>query len=166
MHLNTYVCILLGLALCLKAAPSTGHVKVSFVKHSNHNFNAKEVDRIHRYIRDGVIYAKLASEDDKIDIPANVVHDSNWINFEIKSSSRRCAPETCKGELYWDFWEASDRREAVMKIRDQHGIVMAEIGPGPKDNPMLNPEEARNIYFDGTYEDPKGVYKKPYSVER
>lgn len=71
-----------------------------------------------------------------------------------------------------------------MEIRDQHGIVMAEIGPGPvchrllsiigltaevflvqKDNPRLNPEDARNIYFDGTFEDPKGVYKKPYSVE-
>ncbi|KAJ4483062.1 hypothetical protein C8J55DRAFT_488574 [Lentinula edodes] len=164
MHLNTCVSILLGLALCLKAAPSTGHAKVSFVEHSNHKFGATEVDRIHRYIRDGVIFAKLASGDNKIDIPTDIP-DANWIAFEIESSSPHCAPKTCKGVLYWDFWDALDRREAVMEIRDQHGIVMAEIGPGPKDNPTLNPQDAQKIYFDGTYEDPKGVHKKSYSVK-
>ncbi|KAF8831063.1 hypothetical protein HHX47_DHR1000185 [Lentinula edodes] len=80
MHLNTCVSILLGLALCLKAAPlSTGHVKVSFVEHSDHNFDATEVDRIHRYIRDGVIFAKLASGDDKIDIPTDI-SDANILD--------------------------------------------------------------------------------------
>ncbi|KAJ3906139.1 hypothetical protein F5879DRAFT_947467 [Lentinula edodes] len=164
MHLNTCVSILLGLALCLKAAPlSTELVKVSFVENAfDHDVDAEVVDHIHRYIRDGVLYVKLASGDDKIDISDTYIHVSTKIGFEIESSSPRCAPKTCKGELRLAI---IDRRRSVMTIRDQHGIVMAEIGPGPKNNPTLNPQEARNIYFDGTYEDPKGVYKKPYSVE-
>ncbi|KAJ3880671.1 hypothetical protein F5051DRAFT_426406 [Lentinula edodes] len=163
MHLNTCVSILLGLALCLKAAPlSTGHVKVSFIENGfDYNVGEEEDGYIRRYICDGLIYAGLASGDDKIHIPADI-HDSDCIAFEIKSSSTRCAPNTCTGELRWP---GPDRRKSEMKIRDQHGIVMAEIGPGPKDDPTLEPQKARNIYFDGTFEDPKGVYRKPYSVK-
>ncbi|KAJ3865782.1 hypothetical protein EV359DRAFT_62881, partial [Lentinula novae-zelandiae] len=114
MHLNTCVCILLGLALCLKAAPLS--IKMLTV-----------------------------------------------VKLMRKIKFTTLCPQKCKGELQRAI---SDRRRSVMKIRDQHGIVMVEIGPGPKDDPTLGPQYARSIYFDGTFKDPKGVYRKSYSVER
>ncbi|KAJ3744953.1 hypothetical protein DFH05DRAFT_1491622 [Lentinula detonsa] len=168
MRLLNAIFFILGLSLFSKASPLISRsalVNVTFIKEkSQHTAQVSErVSHIHDYINDGLVYAGLATDISQVNISDTPgINAFYLIAFEVESHSPRCIPRKCTGELDWDL---NSRGMSRMTVRDGHGIVIVEIGPGPKENDKLPSWVSRRVYFAGTVDKPEGVSKEPFSFD-
>ncbi|KAJ3736027.1 hypothetical protein DFJ43DRAFT_1053026 [Lentinula guzmanii] len=155
MRLLNATFFILGLSLFSKASPlisPSAHVNVTFKESKQFQYKSQVVSCIHDYINDGLVYAGLATENSQVDISDTFIR-AFPLSFEVESHSPRCIPQKCTGKLEWSL---ISREKSIMTVRDGHGIVIVEIGPGPY---------SRRVYFAGTVEEPKGVFKEPFSFD-
>ncbi|KAJ3999208.1 hypothetical protein F5050DRAFT_1739556 [Lentinula boryana] len=164
MRLNA-IFFMLGPTLFSKASPlisRSAHVNVTFVESTHFAFESEAVSYIHDYINDGLVYAGLATHISQVNISDTYIYTTPPVSFEVESDSPRCIPRKCTGELEWSM---DSRERSAMTVRDRDGIVIAEIGPGPKNNRETLPQYSRRVYFAGTVKKPKGVHKEPFSFD-
>ncbi|KAJ3796088.1 hypothetical protein GGU11DRAFT_746468 [Lentinula aff. detonsa] len=163
MRLLNATFFMLGLSLFSKASPlisHSAHVNVTFKESKRFALELETVSRIHDYMNDGLVYAGLATEISQVNISDTFICAIPPLSFEVESHSPRCIPRKCTGKLDWSL---SSREKSTMTVRDGDGIVIVEIGPGPKNNDEFRPKYSRRVYFAGTVEKPEGVFKEPFS---
>ncbi|KAJ3736020.1 hypothetical protein DFJ43DRAFT_1150302 [Lentinula guzmanii] len=169
MRLLNAIFFILGLSLFSKASPlisPPAHVNVTV--NNNNKFDcfasgSKRASYIHDYIKDGLVYAGLATDVSQVSISDTPgISAFPPVVFEVESHSPRCIPRKCTGKLDWYF---GSRGRSSMTVRDGDGIVIVEIGPGPKENDYLPSWVSRRVHFAGTVDKPEGVSKEPFSFD-